>query len=127
MLVVDDSPTVVGLLQAALEAAEFEVTTAGDGLEALALVATKRPDVIVTDSLMPRMDGYGLLKALRRDTETRGIPVIMLTAADPTDREREAPEERPDVVVVKSLRLDQVVAEVERLAARPSPPGRAVS
>jgi two-component system phosphate regulon response regulator PhoB len=115
VLVVDDSPTVVTLLRSSLEAADFEVTTAADGLEALARVEERQPDVIVTDSLMPRMDGYTFVRTLRRRPTTRAIPVIMLTATDPADTRKRAAEEQPDVVVAKSFALDRVVVEIRRL------------
>ena len=57
MLVVDDSPTVLSLLRAALEAHHYEVATAGDGVEALETIRQSAPDLIVTDSIMPGLDG----------------------------------------------------------------------
>lgn len=118
MLIVDDSPTALHLLAATFRVAGFDVMTAADGIEALGRIRERRPDVVVTDSLMPRMDGFALLRALRTDPATRAIPVIMLTATDPTDTTRRAAELHPDAVVAKSLALEEVVAEVERLLPR---------
>ena len=83
LLVVDDSPTVLQFLQMVFESEKFEVSTAADGAEALAKVYQWVPDAVVTDSLMPGMDGCELLGALRGDPRTEMIPVIMLTSGDP--------------------------------------------
>lgn len=118
VLVVDDSATALTVLQVALEAAAFEVTTAADGLEALARIRDTPPDIIVTDSLMPRMDGYSFVRTLRAEPATRAIPVIMLTATDPADTTGRAADEQPDLVMPKSVAFERIVAEVEQLARR---------
>ena len=63
-----------------LQRAGYRVTTAGDGEEALAKVAADRPDLIVFDVMMPRVDGFETIKRLKQDPETANIPVVMLTA-----------------------------------------------
>lgn len=80
ILVVDDERHIVRLVQVNLEKAEYEVTTAYDGVEALEKVAADKPDMIVLDVMMPRMNGFDVLKKLQADPETQEIPVIMLTA-----------------------------------------------
>lgn len=79
ILVVDDHPKIVRLLQVALEP-EHEVLTASNGEEALALVAERHPDVIVLDVVMPGLDGYRVLEKIKSDPETERTTVIMLTA-----------------------------------------------
>jgi CheY-like chemotaxis protein len=78
--VVDDDPYVVDLVRQFLEGEPYAVAAAMDGLEALAAVAQQRPDVILLDLLMPRLDGFGVLEALRQEPHTRAIPIIVLTA-----------------------------------------------
>lgn len=80
ILVVDDEKHIVRLVQLNLERAGYEVITAYDGLEALEKVRSERPDMIVLDVMMPRMDGFETLQRLRANPETSEIPVIMLTA-----------------------------------------------
>ena len=80
ILVVDDERHIVRLVQVNLEKAEYEVLTAYDGVEALEKVAADKPDMIVLDVMMPRMNGFDVLKKLQADPETQEIPVIMLTA-----------------------------------------------
>ena len=80
ILVVDDEPHIVRLVEVNLQRAGYDVLTAMDGIEALEQVKANRPDMIVLDVMMPRMDGFTVLKHLKADPETKEIPVIMLTA-----------------------------------------------
>jgi len=80
ILAVDDEKHIVRLVQVNLERAGYQVVTAFDGVEALEKVKGERPDMIVCDVMMPRMDGFEVLRNLKSDASTRDIPVIMLTA-----------------------------------------------
>jgi two-component system alkaline phosphatase synthesis response regulator PhoP/two-component system response regulator VicR len=80
IMAVDDERHIVRLIQVNLERSGFQVITAFDGPDALKKVETDRPDVIVLDVMMPKMDGFEVLKRLQANPETRNIPVIMLTA-----------------------------------------------
>jgi two-component system alkaline phosphatase synthesis response regulator PhoP/two-component system response regulator VicR len=80
IMAVDDERHIVRLIQVNLERSGYQVITAFDGPEALKKVETERPDVIVLDVMMPKMDGFEVLKRLQANPETRNIPVIMLTA-----------------------------------------------
>ena len=80
VLAVDDERHIVRLIQVNLERAGYQVATAFDGPEALKKVETEKPDLIVLDVMMPRMDGFEVLKRLQANPETREIPVVMLTA-----------------------------------------------
>jgi len=81
VLVVDDEPDKRQLLAFALEMEGYEVHTADDGEAGLAAVAAHQPDLIVTDVMMPGMDGYEMIRRLRSDPRTRFIPVIIQSAA----------------------------------------------
>lgn len=116
VLVVDDSPTVLSLLQAALEGHHLEVLTASDGVEGLEKIRQFSPDLIVTDSIMPRLDGFGLLARVREDPATRRIPVIMLTS-DPDDP-RPGGDIQPDAVITKSAQIEPLLAEIRSLLRR---------
>ena len=80
LLVVEDVPNVLELLEVTLRFKGYPVVTARDGLEALQRVAEERPALIITDILMPNMDGYALVHTLRKDPLTRHIPVIFVSA-----------------------------------------------
>lgn len=87
VLVVDDLPTNVKVLEAKLAAEYFTVITATSGAEALAAARESAPDIILLDVMMPEMDGFEVCRRLKADTETAHIPVVMVTAlSDISDR-----------------------------------------
>ena len=81
VLVVDDEPDKLMLLQVALQMAGYEVQTARDGAEAWGAIKSYQPDLIVTDVIMPLMDGYELARRVRANAQTKFIPMIIQTAA----------------------------------------------
>ena len=80
ILVVDDNPDKLGVIEAALTLAGYKVTTAMDGEEALVAIESFQPDLVITDVMMPRMNGYELAQRIRANPLTKFIPVIMQTA-----------------------------------------------
>ncbi len=80
VLAVDDQVHIVRLIQVNLERNGYQVVTAYDGVEALDKVKTENPDLVVCDVMMPRKDGFEVLRELKSDPTTRDIPFIMLTA-----------------------------------------------
>ena len=80
LLVVEDVPDILTLLNATLKFKGYRVITARNGLEALEQIEKERPALIITDILMPKMDGFSLVHRLRLDPATRNIPVIFLSA-----------------------------------------------
>src|SRR4026209_1370682 len=80
ILIVDDLPANRAFLVVLLRHQGHRLLEAADGSEGLAVVQADRPDLVITDVLMPVMDGYELVRQLRLDPETRGIPVVFYTA-----------------------------------------------
>jgi CheY-like chemotaxis protein len=80
LLVVEDIPDILRLLKATLEFKGYRVVTAREGIEALEAIKQERPAMIITDILMPKMDGFNLVHRLRINPETRDIPVVFLSA-----------------------------------------------
>jgi CheY-like chemotaxis protein len=80
LLVVEDIPNILELLDLTLRFNGYEVITARNGQEALDVIESKRPALIITDILMPKMDGFSLIYRLRTNRETRDIPVVFLSA-----------------------------------------------
>lgn len=80
LLVVEDIPDILNLLDTTLKFKGYRVVTARDGQEALDIIRREPPALIVTDILMPKIDGFNLVHKLRIDPETRKIPVIFLSA-----------------------------------------------
>lgn len=89
VLLVEDEPDIRLIARAALARAGFHVVTAANGVEALALVAAERPDLILLDWMMPELDGPGTCARLKADPASAGIPVIFLTGRrDAADQAR---------------------------------------
>jgi CheY-like chemotaxis protein len=119
VLVVDDSPVVLHLLQIVFESAEYDVVTAASGTEALVQVERAQPDIIVTDVAMPEGDGFGLLRQIRENPTTSNIPVIMLTASGPGGRPLVDPGAlQPDGVVRKGGGWTDLLALASKLLER---------
>ncbi|MGN6739618.1 response regulator [Dyella sp. KULCS107] len=79
MLVVDDSPTIRAVLGKMLRQDGYAVSVAGDGESALALARSEKPQLIFLDIVMPGMNGFAVLRALRREPDTHGIPIVMIS------------------------------------------------
>jgi len=115
ILVVDDNPVIVKLLKHFLETEGYLVATAGDGLEGLKMTATERPSLIITDMLMPKMDGITFIKKLKSQMSTRFIPVIMLTAKDDVKSEVEVIDAGADDYLTKPVVPERLLARIGRV------------
>jgi DNA-binding response OmpR family regulator len=122
ILVVDDEPEAVELVEFNLRGAGFEVSTAGDGAEALNKARRIQPSLVILDVMMPEIDGMEVCKLLRRDPATSGIPIIMLTAkASEVDRVLGL-ELGADDYVVKPFSPRELVLRVKKLLDRGKAP-----
>jgi CheY-like chemotaxis protein len=88
ILIVEDHPNVLELIDITLRFKGYPVITAKNGLEALALVEKEKPALVITDILMPKMDGYSLAHQLRKDHRTQHIPFIFITATFLTSEDK---------------------------------------
>jgi CheY-like chemotaxis protein len=89
LLVVEDIPDILNLLEATLRFKGYRVVTAENGEEALSHIKKAHPALIIADILMPKMDGFSLVHHLRINPETRGIPVVFLSATYVTPEDKE--------------------------------------
>ena len=113
VLVVDDDPLVVRVLQEPLKKAGYEVEVASHGLEALQKVKEKRPDLIILDILMPLMDGFKVARFLKFDKRFKDIPIIVLTSRA-TEGERKMGEKvGANEFLYKPFRLPHVLDVVQ--------------
>ena len=80
ILAVDDEPSIRRLIEVNLTREGYQVETAENGAQALAKIRASRPDLLVTDVMMPEMDGFELVKNIRMDASIADLPIIMLTA-----------------------------------------------
>jgi CheY-like chemotaxis protein len=114
ILVVEDSLTISTVIQAALVKEGFRVMLAKDGLEALKEAFTHRPSLVITDAQMPRMDGYGLLRAMKANPMTADVPVIMMTGKASTEEERAALEAGFIDFIPKPVQPMRICSRVKR-------------
>jgi CheY-like chemotaxis protein len=114
LLIVDDSPVTLSFLRAVLQST-YDVDTAIDGEDALQKALAVTPDLIVTDSLMPNVDGFELIRRLREHSRTAPIPVVMLTSSENTDDDLYANAPQPDAVIRKSPSIDPLLHVVRQL------------
>ncbi len=115
ILLVEDDPILGKLYQRKFQNSGFSVATALDGQEGLVLMRTGKPDLVILDLLMPRMDGFGFLESLASDAEmaARKTPVIVLSNLGTDDDIRRAKElHASDFFVKADTSLDQMVATV---------------
>lgn len=115
VLVVDDEADLAAILANRLRRAGYEATLAGDGLAALELIGRDRPDLVLLDVRMPRLDGIETLRRLRRGGSTARLPVIVMTAnAEASDRAR-ALEAGADACLAKPFETAEMLARVREL------------
>jgi len=115
ILVVDDEAANRGLVRRVLDPLGYEVIEASDGEEALAAVAAQPPDLVLLDLVMPRMDGYAVVQALKSDPKTRLIPVVMLTSQDQLSEKIRAVQYGVDDYLYKPFHVVELTARVHSL------------
>jgi CheY-like chemotaxis protein len=114
ILLIDDSPVLLQVLYNALDKEGYEVQTAADGVEGLQLAISSHPDLILCDLLMPRMDGYKFLTALKARYETEDIPVILITSKASMEEENRALKAGFIDFMGKPIMPARLIARIER-------------
>ncbi|MDX1933633.1 MAG: response regulator [Capsulimonadales bacterium] len=118
VLVADDEPPLLRLMEFLLVRQGYTVLTALNGEEALAVARSERPDLILLDVMMPRLDGLGVVTILRNDPELKATPILMLTArAQDEDRERGL-DAGVDAYVTKPFDPEQLSEIIARFIVR---------
>jgi two-component system alkaline phosphatase synthesis response regulator PhoP len=118
ILVVDDEKDLTTLVSLHMKMAGFEVLTANNGEKALDLSREEKPDLIILDLMLPKIDGWQVCERLRQDIATQDIPVIMLTARAETEDKLKGFESGADDYVTKPFSPRELVARVKRVLAR---------
>ena len=121
VLVVEDEDALSALLQYNLDKEGYAVTVAGDGEEALVLIDEQQPDLIVLDWMLPKVSGVEVCRRLRARTETRNLPIIMLTArGEESDRIRGL-DTGADDYVIKPFSMSELAARIRAVLRRIRP------
>lgn len=121
ILVVEDEDSLATLLQYNLEKEGYEVARASDGEEALLLVQERLPDLIVLDWMLPKVSGIEVCRRIRQRSESRNVPIIMLTArGEETDRIRGL-DTGADDYVVKPFAMSELAARIRAVLRRLRP------
>jgi class 3 adenylate cyclase len=115
VMVVDDQPQNVKLLQQVLTMSGYDVTTASSGAEALGKIPLENPDLVLLDVVMPQMSGYEVCKALRAHKATELLPVVMVTALDPLEERVKGIEAGADDFLSKPINQAELLARVKSL------------
>ena len=118
VLVVDDEEYIQHILNFSFGAEGYEVITAADGEEAVTIAKSEKPDIIVLDIMMPKMDGYEACKQIKADPQTQNIPVILLTAKGREVDRKLGAEAGADDYVVKPFSPGRLIERVEGFIKR---------
>jgi len=114
IIIVDDDPSIVELFRDILEGRGYYVQTFHRGWEALQAVSRQRPDLMILDIMMPRVNGYEVCQIIKENPKTKHIPVIFLTALSHQEALRLAAEGGADDFLVKPCTPERLIRHVER-------------
>jgi DNA-binding response OmpR family regulator len=115
VLVVDDEPSIAKILRKQLEVAGFEVNVGIDGEDGLAKVREWKPELVLLDVMLPKLNGHEVCKTLKADPELKRIPVIMLTAKTQRQDQDLAQQQGADGFLTKPFQLSELLAKVKGL------------
>ena len=115
VLVVDDQPHITRLIQVNLEKEGIAVSTAADGVEGMRKVREVRPDLVILDVIMPRKDGFEVLREMKEDDELAQIPVIMLTVKAQNEDILHGLREGAELYLPKPFHPKELVSLVQRV------------
>jgi len=124
ILIVEDERDIADLVGFNLERAGYSVLKAHDGITGAELAIHERPDLVILDLMLPGKDGYGVFKEIRRDSRSRDIPVIMLTARAQTEDRIQGLEAGADDYLTKPFSPKELMLRVQAVLKRSDgPPG----
>jgi len=115
ILVVDDEPELVDMVKMRLEANDYEVITAFDGQKALEVARREKPDFIILDLMLPKMDGYKVCGLLKADTRYNKIPIVMFTAKAQEKDMKLGKEVGADAYITKPFEPEVLLGKVKEL------------
>jgi twitching motility two-component system response regulator PilH len=116
VLLAEDDPALRRYLQVVLERAGYRVFSAADGLEAMKFLLSATVDVVVTDAVMPNLDGYQLCRFMRGSKHLSHLPIVLLSALDPRDAVHE--KEHVDVFLSKPVSPEDLLTRIVELSQK---------
>ncbi|MHA6323959.1 response regulator [Roseivivax sp. CAU 1753] len=117
ILAIDDSRTIREMLRFSLSREGFEVLVAEDGLEGLEQVAEFKPDVVITDINMPRLDGFGVIDGIRQGAEHSTVPILVLTTESGADLKERARKSGATGWIVKPFDDAKLISAIRRIVS----------
>ncbi len=114
ILIIEDDPSVRVLLEKSLSSRGYRISSVNDGLAGLTALETSRPDLIIVDIMMPRLDGMTFVKAIKGNDDTKPIPVIFLTAKNDPKSMIDGINVGAKFYITKPFQLDELVSKVEK-------------
>ncbi len=115
VLLVDDEPHLVKAMEARLKAGGYEVTCAYDGQEGIDKARQDKPDCVILDHMMPKMDGLQVLRAIKEDEALRHIPLVMLTASGKADQIQAGMNQGFDAYITKPFKPEVLLGILKGL------------
>ncbi|HEV3232144.1 MAG TPA: response regulator [Candidatus Dormibacteraeota bacterium] len=115
LLIAEDEPALAKVLKMRLEIEGFDVSTAGDGQEALDMIAADRPDLLICDLMMPVMDGFAVSRKIKSDPDLKSIPVLILSALKRGRETAELEKIGVDGFAAKPYDSKELTATIRRL------------
>ena len=117
ILIVDDKLEVVELVTATLEGEGYQIISASDGREALEKIGKEKPDLVLLDIVMPKMDGLEALSQLKKDPVLKEIPIIMLTAKGQKSDQEKGKELGATGYIIKPFSPSALLKRIEEILA----------
>ncbi len=123
ILLVDDEPSIVKMVGKRLEVEGFDVLIAMDGQDGLAKAQAERPDLIILDLMLPKLNGFEVCTMLKQDTRYQKIPIILFTAKAQEKDEKMGLECGANAFVRKPFRAQELMEQIRALIAASAQPG----
>lgn len=118
ILLVDDDPDVITILTQILEYEKYDVTSVSDGEQALKKLQKERPDLVITDIMIPRMDGWRLCKKIKEIPSLKNVPILIMTAKTDDINELMSYESGGDAYITKPFENREFVETVRGLLGK---------
>lgn len=115
ILIIEDEEGIIEALRLRLEANNYEVISAADGAEGLNKARSEKPDLIILDILLPKLDGYKVARMLKFDEKFSTIPIIMVTAKVQQSDIAKGKEAGADAYITKPFKAEELLAEMKKL------------